>query len=246
MFRIAICDDQITQLKATERALETYIALRPGMEAETVLFDSPSRFIDSLDEVKYDVVILDVCMTGMMGTDAARTVRKKYGNLPIIFISISRDFAVEAFALNAVHYLIKPFRQDDFNEAMDRALGPFPSRGIDKIMLKLRNGVLQAVDADSIIFIESIGYSRFIHTRGKTYEETRKTLSQFRKELEILRPGKFIQPYRGYIVNMDEIKTIEPRHMLLKTGDSILLKRGDFRKIREQYFQYSFNEEKLG
>ena len=62
------------------------------------------------------------------------------------------------------------------------------------------------------------------------------------EELEKMRPGLFIQPYRGYIVNMESIKTIEPRRMLLKSGDTILIKRGDFRKIRDTYFSWSFSE----
>ena len=242
MFNIAICDDQTTQLRATAKALDSYIALHPGMEATTKLFDNPKDLLMSLDDNRWSVIILDVCMTGMLGTDAAKEIRSRSGNVPIIFISISGEYAVEAFALNAVHYLLKPFLQEDFNEAMDRALGPFPSKGADKIMLKLKNGILHAVDVDSIMFIESIGYSRLLHTKDRIYEETRKTLGTFMEELEKMRPGLFIQPYRGYIVNMEAIKTIEPRRMLLKSGDTILIKRGDFRKIRDTYFSWSFSE----
>ena len=243
MFSIAICDDQHDQLKAIGKALDSYAASHPGMEIEPEFFANPLQLIGKLSSgADWDAVILDVCMAGMMGTEAAREIRKKLGSIPIIFISISREYAVEAFSLNAVHYLVKPYSQDDFDEALDRALGPLPARSSGKVMLKLRSGILHSVDADSILFIESVGYSRLVHTDGNIYEETRKTLSSFMEELGKLRPGMFIQPYRGYIVNMEAIRTIEPRRIVLRNGEGILIKRGDFRRIRDQYFSWSFGK----
>lgn len=243
MFSIAICDDQHDQLKAIGKALDSYAASHPRMEIEPEFFANPLQLIGKLSSgAEWDAVILDVCMAGMMGTEAAREIRKKLGSIPIIFISISREYAVEAFSLNAVHYLVKPYSQDGFDEALDRALGPLPARSSGKVMLKLRSGILHSVDADSILFIESVGYSRLVHTDGNIYEETRKTLSSFMEELGKLRPGMFIQPYRGYIVNMEAIRTIEPRRIVLRNGEGILIKRGDFRRIRDQYFSWSFGK----
>ena len=60
------------------------------------------------------------------------------------------------------------------------------------------------------------------------------------EEFNNLSPGQFIQPYRGYIVNQNVIRTITPEHLVLHNGDSILIKRGDFRRLREIFFSWSF------
>ena len=60
------------------------------------------------------------------------------------------------------------------------------------------------------------------------------------EELEALCPGQFLQPYRGYVVNLDAIRTIASDRLVLRNGDSILIKRGDFRRLREKFFEWSF------
>ena len=102
------------------------------------------------------------------------------------------------------------------------------------------------LDKDDIVLIESPSYlgalNAFKTCEPRFIEVPTDDGGMIMEELEKMRPGLFIQPYRGYIVNMESIKTIEPRRMLLKSGDTILIKRGDFRKIRDTYFSWSFSE----
>ena len=78
-------------------------------------------------------------------------------------------------------------------------------------------------ECDDIIYIESIGYTRVVHTWGGVYEEMRKTLSSLLEELDGLCPGRFFSPYRGYIVNLDHIATITPAHIEMRDGSRILM-----------------------
>ena len=107
-------------------------------------------------------------------------------------------------------------------------------------MLQLANGIAHAVDIDDILYIESIAYRRAVHTGTAVYEETRKTLSKLMEELDGLSPGQFIQPYRGYIVNLDAVRTVATDRIVMQNGDSVLIKRGDFRRLRDVFFSWSF------
>ena len=147
---------------------------------------------------------------------------------------------MDAFCLNAVHYVLKPFSDSDFIEAMDRA---FAKRADErKLLLSLVNGIVESVDINSIIYIESVAYRREVHTDTAVYEETRQTLHSLHERLEELSPGQFIQPYRGYIVNQDAIRTIMPDRIILHDGTAVIIKRGDFRRIRENFFSWTFNK----
>ena len=128
MFRIAICDDQDDSLRLIDRAVTRYCSERSDLQADISRFDNPLEFLNALHSSGgWDIVILDVCMPEVNGTEIAREIRNRHDRTEIIFISYSTEYAVEAFALNAVHYVLKPLNEKDFREAMDRAM----SEGVD-------------------------------------------------------------------------------------------------------------------
>lgn len=139
-----------------------------------------------------------------------------------------------------MHYVLKPFSDSEFFEAMDRAL--VRNEKEKKLLLSLGNGIVESVDISTISYIESVAYRREVHTDTAVYEETRQTLHSLHERLEELSPGQFIQPYRGYIVNQDAIRTIMPDKIILHDGTAIIIKRGDFRRIRENFFSWTFNK----
>lgn len=238
MLNIAICDDQNIHRSVVHKALESYLAEK---QIEAEIHDYPSAE-DLLSEVRarktFDVAILDVCMPDMLGTELAKELKKVNPDISLVFLSVSKEYAVEAFAVGAVHYVLKPFSDSDFIEAMNRA---FAKRADErKLLLSLVNGIVESVDINSIIYIESVAYRREVHTDKAVYEETRQTLHSLYETLEELSPGQFIQPYRGYIVNQDAIRTIMPDRIILHNGTPIIIKRGDFRRIREEFFSWMF------
>ena len=180
-------------------------------------------------------------MPGMLGTDLARSMVSRLPDVRIVFMSVSRDYAVDAFEMGAVHYVTKPVSQKTLFEALDRALAPSAAKTPARLLVHMRNAVVQSIECDDIIYIESIGYTRVVHTWGGVYEEMRKTLSSLLEELDGLCPGRFFSPYRGYIVNLDHIATITPAHIEMRDGSRILIKRGDFRRIRDIFFAWTFS-----
>lgn len=243
MLRIAICDDQPTQLMLICSAAKQYFAEFQKYVAEVYGFQNAMEFLDSLEQTGgYDIAILDICMPGINGVRVGTEIRKRKDPTEIIFLTTSNEFAVEAFALNAVHYLVKPFTQEQFQDAMDRALERFDHKQSQKILLQTENGVIQIIDAGSILYIESLKQHKIVHTMSGFFTETRRTLSAFAQELEELFPGQFISPYRGYIVNLDYIRTITPKGITLQDHTEIPIKSGDFRKLRDVFFTWSFRD----
>ena len=243
MLRIAICDDQTIHLSVVHKALENYLDEKK-LEAEIHDYTSAGDLLSFIEEGNQcDVAILDICIPDMLGTDLAREVRRLSPRTSIIFLSVSRDYAVEAFALGAVHYVLKPFSDSEFFEAMDRAL--VRNEKEKKLLLSLGNGIVESVDISTISYIESVAYRREVHTDTAVYEETRQTLHSLHERLEELSPGQFIQPYRGYIVNLDAIRTISSDKIIMQNGDFILIKRGDFRHLKDLFFKWSFRGRNL-
>lgn len=243
MLRIAICDDLENDRAAMAQGVEDYLAAHPEWNGKVDVFSGSSDLLDALEAGgAWDIALLDVCMPGILGTQVARELRRRLPDLTVLFLTTSADYAVEAFALGAVHYLVKPFSQTQLREALDRAVVPYRKREQKGLLLHTENGVTRWVPLGEILYIESVGRLRVLHTPAGSIEERQLSLSALYDQLQALAPGQFITPYRGYIVNQDAIRTITAQDIQLHGGARVPLKEGDFRKTRNAYFQWVFEK----
>ena len=242
MIRIAICDDMESSLDEISSLVKEYFSSRPSARYIAEEYTSPLSLVES--NKAYDILILDIIMSSISGTEIARRILGRNPESRIIFISSSSDYAVDAFALGALHYITKPVGRTAFEEAMNRAMESLRRKEEGRLMINMRNSMVQSVECSKIIYIESIGYTRIVHTAAGNYEEVKQTLSALYEELEKICQGQFIMPYRGYIVNLDSIRTITPGKITLCDGSAVLIKRGDYRRIRDIFFSWVFSSHK--
>lgn len=206
-------------------------------------YNNPLLFLEDLDQTGgFDVLLLDICMPGILGTEVAKEIRKRKDKTEIVFLTSSDEFAVDAFALKAAHYLLKPFTQEQFDEAMERAVARYTSGQVKKITLKIESGLMQIIDIDDILYIESAGHSQNVYMRNLECKESRHSLIKLNEELEKVSPGQFINPYKGYIVNQKAIQIIEPKQIVLLGGMCLPISRGRYRQHQETFFEYQFRE----
>lgn len=242
MIRVAICDDMKSSLDEISSLVKDYFSSRPSLGYIVEEYASPLLLAES--GKAYDILILDIIMPALSGTEIAKRILSRNPESKIIFISSSRDYAVDAFALGAVHYITKPVERKAFEEAMNRAMESLSRKEEGRLMINMRSSMVQSVECSKIIYIESIGYTRIVHTSAGNYEEVKQTLSALYEELEKICHGQFIMPYRGYIVNLNSIRTITPGKITLCDGSAVLIKRGDYRRIRDIFFSWVFSSHK--
>lgn len=244
MLRIAICDDLPDQLVEIKTATEQYFSVYPDQQVEMFTYNTPFLFLEDLyKNGGFDVLLLDVCMPGIDGTQVAAEIRARRDKSEIIFLTTSDEFAVEAFALKAAHYLVKPFTQSQFSEAMDRAMAHFVAEQAKKIALRLIGGGIRALELNEILWIQSRNHTQTVFLKDGDSEEARESLSQLLSELGELSPGQFVAPSKGYIVNQKAIRTVEPKRIILRSDQTIPLARGTFREFLDRYFAYMFPKE---
>ena len=242
MLTIAICDDDEAELQKIRAAAEDFVSRQCGVNAQIKEFSDSLEFLDSIEKNPCpELVLLDICMPYASGIEIAKKIREKSSAAKIIFLTTSKEYALDAFEVNAVHYLVKPFTQNQFDEAMERTIDLFTSNSKPKeITINGKGGSATIISISEITYIESIGYKRFVHTPKGEFSETQRTLTQFLKELEEMSMGQFISPYRGYIVNLAAVRTITAKAIQMKDGANILIKPGDFRILKEKLFRYTF------
>jgi len=156
-----------------------------------------------------DVLFLDIEMPGMTGIELTKNLKKK--SPFIIFTTAKPDYAVDAFELNVIDYLVKPIEPARFLKAVDRLREAIES---NKEQLQVRetefvfvkdNGVLKKVNADDIQYLEAMGDYVKIFTPQK-FHIVHSTLKSIEEKLP---PLKFMRIHRSYIVALNKIDFIE-------------------------------------
>jgi DNA-binding LytR/AlgR family response regulator len=230
------------QLNLIRKATETYFSKQDEC-VEYRFYQNGFIFLDEWPkEGNTDILLLDICMPGILGTDVAKALRKNGDKTEIIFLTTSTEFAVEAFSLKATHYLVKPFTQNQFNEAMDRAMLHMRQFHNHKIMLRIVGGGIQVIDLEDVIYIESTSHTQTLYLQNGKEATVRQSLSKLLTMFDSISKGQFASPFKGYIVNLAAIRTIKPEQLEMVTGKQIPLIKREYRQFQEKYFAYIFQE----
>lgn len=170
---------------------------RDAMEAHRFITSSPP-----------DLVFLDIEMPGMTGIELLRTLPHK----PlIIFTTSNKNYAVEAFELNVVDYLVKPVTLPRLLQAIEKAReikerSDSEIRAVEGNQIFIRDsGVLKKIKLEEILWIEAMGDYVKIHTPGK-WHIVHTTLKMVEEKIK---SNLLMRIHRSYIVALDKIDSIE-------------------------------------
>lgn len=123
--RIAIVDDLETERAQLKTRLARQLRLC-GAEAELLEFESGESFLAAEKEQRFAAAFLDIYMHGMSGMDAAKELRKTDADCLLVFTTTSTDHALEGFQVRALHYLVKPFSEEELSALLAEMLARLP------------------------------------------------------------------------------------------------------------------------
>ncbi|QLG45372.1 LytR/AlgR family response regulator transcription factor [Costertonia aggregata] len=210
VIKVLLVDDEFLALNL----LENYVEQIPGLEIMDKV-KCPLAAIDILNQGKTDLLFLDIQMPTLSGINLLKTLKNK----PVtIFTTAYSEHAVEAFGLDAVDYLLKPFSFERFLQAVNKAKEQLKKYHLEvshigKNTVNANEGFL-SIKADSklikvlhrdIMFVEGLKeYVRII-----TAEEGFVTLMSLKELEDILPQDKFMRCHKSYIVNVTKVKSVE-------------------------------------
>ena len=220
--QVVIADDEVL---ARQKLLQL---LREEPDIEVVGEGAnAAETIDLVQLTRPDVLLLDIRMPGMDGFDVISALSGSSPlSLPsIIFTTAHDQYALKAFEVHALDYLLKPFERDRFRVAMERArercaprggeaaarrlvellesLGA-KARGLDRVAVKT-DGVIKLVRLADVDFIEAAGRYVTLHA-GKEQHLVRETMNDLEAKLD---PTVFARVHRSAIVNLDRVRELK-------------------------------------
>ena len=236
MLRIAICDDMPEFLEQT-RALA---ACWPGQpdQMSVSLFSDGDALVEAHNAAPFDIIFLDVVMPLVGGIATAAEIRRQDASVKIVFVTFSREFAYESYAVKADNYLLKPVDRDTFHRCLDECYNSILK---DEKFLTLRctTGV-HRVKLSSIEFIEAQGKLVLFNLSDGSVIEAVEPLYIYENKL-LLNDGCF-NCHRSYLVNLYKISSYTQNEVTMRSGCRIPISRSLHKQFKEAYFALLFGD----
>lgn len=240
--RVAIVDDEplargyLRELLAAHSDVEIVAECANGFEA-----------VKACADAKPDVLLLDIQMPKLDGFDVLELIGH---SMPVIFVTAYDAFAVRAFEVHAVDYLLKPFGPERLAEALTRARGRVgaddlpPVRHLlaeaqaaraplSRILIRDRADI-HVIPVEKIDYIESQDDYVAVRVDGRSLLKEQ-TLSEL---ATLLDPNRFVRIHRRYVLNLTRLVRIEQsdtesRTATLRDGTELPISRSGYARLRE-------------
>jgi two-component system LytT family response regulator len=203
--------------------------------------------VKSVARFQPDIILLDVQMPKLDGFEVLELLEPKPR---VVFVTAYDEYAVRAFEVHAVDYLLKPFSRERFQQVLDRiaALSPSsedqPLAGIIRAarpgslplqrILVRRDSDIEVIPVQKVDYIEARDDSVCIVSGGAKHLK-QQTLAEMEEQLD---PRRFIRVHRSYILNVDRLSKVElyakdSRVAILNDGTKIPVSRAGYARLRE-------------
>ncbi|MDF2632331.1 MAG: response regulator of the LytR/AlgR family [Caproiciproducens sp.] len=241
MLKIAVCDDNITDLSNILSIVGDYQTLQKDKNKILVTaFHSAVDLVAAMESGQaYDLVLLDILMPLMTGMDAAKEIRQFNQDVKIIFMTSSPEFAVESYAVDAYYYALKPIWKEKFFILLDKVIAETEIQSGASLLIKSKTGLIR-VYINRLEFAEVIGRTIHYHLTDGSDIETVGSMSQLEKELHSY--PCFIKTHRSYIINMEHIDTLSQREIIMQSHAAVPLAKTSYRTVKSAYITFAFEE----
>ncbi len=181
--------------------------------------DNLTEAVTLFTKTKAEIVFLDIEINGASGLECAKIIADLEPKTKIIFATAHSEYMSKAFEVYAFDYLMKPFHIDRVNQTLDRIKALTEpvvkheeidrivkyERGLDKLLVKGKES-MSFIDIKEIILIQRENSSTVIYTKQDCYT-TSVSLADIETKLD---PDQFMRSHKSYLINISQIKKIEP------------------------------------
>jgi len=242
VLRIVIVDDE----PLARAVLREYAAAEPDLE---VVADCANGFeaVKAVADLKPDLVLLDVQMPKLDGFEVLELLGRDQA---VVFITAYDQYALRAFEVHAVDYLLKPFGADRFGEAIERARARVRAKAatpVEEVVrdakprtgpaerVLIRDGAnVHVLPVDTIDYVEAQDDYVAFKSEGKQYLKDQ-TLAAVEATLD---PSRFVRIHRSFVLNIDRIAKVElyakdSRMAILRDGTRLPVSRAGYARLSQ-------------
>lgn len=229
MVSIAVCDDEILERCRIAGKVEKILRERK-VPCTIRQFGSGKELLEAVED--FDIIFLDILMCGMDGMETARLFREKNFDKILIFVSSSREYVLEAYDVEAFHYLPKPVEDRKLETVLQRAVGKLENHS-QEFIIASRERQKWKLYLDYIYYFEIKGRVIEVHgTEGIfTYYGRIGMLEQ------MLEDKGFFRCHKSYLVNLKTVSSYNRQELTLDNGEKIVIARRRYEEFSERMLE---------
>lgn len=233
--RIAIVDDIAQERKELRERLEKQLERR-ALLADIFEYESGESFLDAAKDQRFTVLFLDIYMKGMNGIETAKKLRSFDTDCLLVFTTTSTDHALDGFRVRAMHYLVKPYSEEELGSLTGEILRRIPPP--DKYMDVKTGGGSVRLRFGDILYAEHFPHQMQVKTVGGRILTTRQTFGSFTAPLK--EDERFFACSRGSIVNLEHAADFDGNRFLMEDGGMIGVSRDLQKSARQAFMDFLF------
>lgn len=238
--RIAIIEDEQLHSDLLVSYIKKWADIRKINSKNIIInnYENAEQFLfDYDDEKSFDVLFVDIQMSGMNGMDMAKKVREKDKNVSLVFTTGITDFIQEGYEVEAMRYLIKPLKEEKVYECLEKVMSKKKTESYiivhtDEETLKLNTASVNYIEARGHRCIVSLDKNT---CKGQNIIEIREGMSEVEK---LLSEGDFIKSHRSYICRIGSIFRIEKADIVFDDGSSVPVSRRMYENVNKAFIKY--------
>lgn len=242
--KLAICDD--------EKDIRNYIekcAKEIFSDLEIEQYPDTKEILKSGFDA--DILFLDIQMPGVDGMRAARILRTTGSKTVIVFVTAVEELVFQAFDVDAVRYIVKPFDKSRLQEAIRKAVTAAREQETIKNILASdeddpRFFVVKSGGVNTRVILSEIAYAEVFDRRVVLHMHDKECIEYYGRmtELEHVAGNDFFRIHRAYLVNLKHVSSYDSRYVCV-LGNVIPVARGKYPELVKAYMSYYTRQEKL-
>ena len=233
--KIGICDDEKFFIKGVRNFVEEW-AKKHNILISVYEFTNGDDLIREHQKTRMDLILLDVIMPLFNGIDTAKELRINDKNVPVIFLTSSREYAVDSYEVHAFYYLMKPVKKEQFFKVMDEFLSSYGEKK-ETFFAKIPGGSCN-ITLDETVCLEAQNKQVIVYLANGTQIKIKELFSDCAAVFTTEKG--FYKCHRSYIANMKYIEQFTKSELVMKSGVRIPVSRNNYGAFKETYFAYMF------
>lgn len=218
VYRVAIVDDSNIDAEYVQSILEVWAQERQTSVQVQRFASAESFLFHYADDKTWDILLLDIEMGAMDGISLAKKIRQDNETVQIVFITGFAEYISEGYEVSALHYLMKPVKQEKLFAVMDRAVLAMDKA--ERAILLPVNGEMLRLPISLVQYVEAFAHTVSIVTSTETIQ-VKMPISEMEKMLG----EHFVRCHRSYLVGLKYISRLSKTDVVLDTGKTLPLSR---------------------
>lgn len=236
MIKIAVCDDEPMELQAIGSMLSDYLQNHPETELEFTLFPSSEQLIGHIPDDYFHIYLLDIIMDGTNGIEAGELIHQRYPQALLIYLTISPDYAIASYSVNAYFYLLKPLEEEKLIPVLERAIGDCRERD-DYQIVRTKTGTISVMNKE-ILYVEYMNHIFVYHLSDGTCVSSLTFRCSFDEAASpLLTSPLFVKISSSFLVNLAGVRGVTAKGFLMRDGAELSITRR-YTEARHRYLEH--------